>query len=334
MLKRMGCGTSASVAVPRRRGWLARLALFLGGIFILLVSTALVLLLAVGAAANAWSSFRAWVGMVALAPCLGGGFWCLIYALRGRPPGIGRAPPPRKRELSLRGLVVTIAAAVGLSLIVFALGVRDAGGLERLLLRHPMHLAVAAWYALLFLAALPLVITVHELCHLAAGAVLRFRFAFIQVGPIALAREDGRLTFCWNRPIPDDVLGLQSSMPAGDDALEWRLAIHSAGGPALNFVTAALVWVAIRAAAPTSAPHAALLDACKVAGGASALIGIWNLFPFRTRRGTLSDGGRILYVLRARTDAGLMLLRVGVRYARAQRPHDWNLPATLARVQR
>jgi len=188
-------------------------------------------------------------------------------------------------------------------------------------------LAVWIWHLLLCAALAPLVVVIHELGHALAGALVGFRFQLVQVGPVALVRGPEGLRLRWHQRVPGQVLGQQSSAPEDDRALPARLAVHGAGGPALNLFVTALAWgTAAAAGRPSSTAGAAALGFLKVLGALS-LFGLVDLFPLRLR-GQLSDGARILHALQAaRSPARIALLKASMRQARALRPREWSLPA-------
>jgi hypothetical protein len=178
---------------------------------------------------------------------------------------------------------------------------------------------------LLALFVLPLVVAIHELGHVLAGALTGMRFHFVQVGPVALLRTSEGLRLRWNQPLPDDLLGLQSSVFEGERANVACLVTHAAGGAALNAATAALAWGLTTAIGPaTTVGGAVAMDVVRVAGLLSAL-GVLNLVPFRTPRGRFTDGALIRNYVRLGEPALSALLNVSRRYARAQRPRDWGV---------
>ncbi|HVO17883.1 MAG TPA: hypothetical protein VMU15_01420 [Anaeromyxobacter sp.] len=183
------------------------------------------------------------------------------------------------------------------------------------------------WHLLLCAALAPLVVLVHELGHALAGALVGFRFQLVQVGPVALLRGPEGLRLRWHQRVPGQVLGQQSSAPEDDRALPARLAVHGAGGPALNLLTAVLAWGAVAAAGQPSGPAGAAALGILEGLGALSVFGLVDLFPMRLR-GQLSDGARIVHALRAaRSPAGIALLRASMRQARALRPREWSLSA-------
>jgi len=197
----------------------------------------------------------------------------------------------------------------------------------------PPMLAAWIWHLLLCAALAPVVVVIHELGHALAGALAGFRFQLVQVGPLALVRGPEGLRLRLGQRVPGRALGQQSSAPEDDRALPFRLAVHGAGGPALNLLVSGLA-LALAAAAgrPSSAAGAAALSLLRTLGVLS-LFPLVELVPLHLM-GQPSDGARILHALRsARSAAGIALLRASMRQARALRPREWGLSAgELARL--
>ncbi len=193
------------------------------------------------------------------------------------------------------------------------------------------HTGRFGWYLAggtlpLLIAFTPVVIVIHELGHVLAGALLGFRFQFVQVGRVQVVRTLHGVRLRWNQPLPDDILGLQSSIPDGDEVSISRLVAHAAGGPVLNLATAALA-LGVAAVTPVrSATAEALLAVVRLVGVFSGLA-IVNLLPFRTPRGRLSDGALILHYLRVGAPSLSAFMRVMRRSAVGQRPREWGIDA-------
>jgi hypothetical protein len=90
-----------------------------------------------------------------------------------------------------------------------------------------------------YLAALALVVIVHEAGHLGAGYIVGFRFSHISIGPFSLANQHGRLKVNIRRS-PSGAAGLVGMHVAGVRRLRKRLLIFISGGPTANFVSFAL----------------------------------------------------------------------------------------------
>ncbi len=253
-------------------------------------------------------------------------------ASRGLRPSSGRHPNSvpgkgRSRPVSLREAVATVTVCLAILMSLFALAVHDAGGVERLLLTNGTHGAISGWWLLLPVLGLPLAVTIHELGHVLAGTLTGMRFQFVQVGPVALLRTSGGLRLRWNHPLPDDVLGLQSSVPEGERAIVARLVAHAAGGAALNIVTATLAWgLTAAVGSATTLAGTMAIDLVRAVGVLSAL-GALNLVPLRTPRGRFTDGALIRNYVRLGGPALRAFLRVNGHHARAGRPKEWGVDA-------
>jgi hypothetical protein len=155
----------------------------------------------------------------------------------------------------------------------------------------------ADYIVTLYLFALALAVAVHEVGHLFAGWMVGFRFSSITIGPIGLRLEYGRLK-----------IHFQSRLPAGGYAgmhvnqirrLRCRLLIFTAGGPAANLLSAAVI--------PFFLAHASLNDswlsvAAEIFWIISRILGIANLLPFRIAI-LYPDGAMIRLLLWSRSQA-------------------------------
>lgn len=317
-----GTGMHASANGTTAVRCFARVALILAGIVVWLASGALALLFVMWFVVG-----KSWVlGIAGMAVSFLGfalGQKCLGRGLQ-RSTRMKTGP---SRPVSMLKVVITVAVCSAILLTLFALTVHDAGGFERLLLERRTHGAILGWFLLLSLAITPIVILIHELGHVLAGAVVGLRFQFVQVGPVALVRERESLRLRWNQPLPDDVLGFQSSIPEGEQVRVANVVAHAAGGVVLNLVTVALAGVVAAAVGPgRTAGGVALLDAVKVAAVLSAL-GVLNLVPFRTPRGRLTDGALMVYYMRRGEQALSSFLQASKRHARGLRPREWDVDA-------
>jgi hypothetical protein len=293
--------------------WFARITLLFVGAALLLASGVALLMFLLSLVASA-----SWLwgvgGAAASTAGLALGVVCLRRALRyPRPPAVMLARPVRMREIFL---------GVGLLLVAIALVFRGTG---------PLGQYLAGGTPLLIIALTPVVVVIHELGHVLAGALVGFRFQFVQAGPVQVARTPAGVRLRWNQPLPDDVLGLQSSLPDGDVVSIPRLVAHAAGGPLLNLATAALAYGVSSAVSPDRGAVAeAFLTVVRLVGVFSGLA-VVNLIPFRTPRGRLTDGALIIHYLRTGSPALSAFMRASRRQALAERPREWAIEArTLA----
>lgn len=148
----------------------------------------------------------------------------------------------------------------------------------------------------LFIFALVLTITVHELGHLLAGWAVGFRFADIRVGPFSLRLEHGRPRIAFYR----ETFGSGSAgMYVGSvRRLRRRLMIFLAGGPLANVVSVPTTVLLFNYA------FAGLAETWVGTLGAqftvfSLIAGMVNLMPIKVA-GLLSDGARLQMFFRSR----------------------------------
>jgi Peptidase family M50 len=132
-------------------------------------------------------------------------------------------------------------------------------------------------------------VVVHEIGHAFAMQRLRWPVHMIAVFPVAYHTKTGRLT--WWAGLDGDIGGLVTTSPPALRPLWTDMVVYGAG-PLANFACAAIML-----------PIVALLRIPVIEatlgsfGAASFLLAIGNLVPFKTWRGTASDGARILTVI-------------------------------------
>ncbi|HEV3052578.1 MAG TPA: M50 family metallopeptidase [Longimicrobium sp.] len=178
------------------------------------------------------------------------------------------------------------------------------------------------------IAAMWLAILAHEVGHLIGGALARFRFHLLVVGPLRVERDDDRIRVRLNRDL-SLYGGIAGSLPTGMHALPRRLGLMVAGGPAVSFLlagaTAALIGGPL-AGAPV--PLMSLLGMMMIV---SSGLGVVTLIPMRFS-GFASDGARLLRRLCGGPQAGreaAMLSLIGISVA-GTAPRDW--PAETVRA--
>lgn len=171
----------------------------------------------------------------------------------------------------------------------------------------------------LFFLVLVSNIVVHELGHLLAGWMVEFRFNSINIGPLSVRMEYGRLK-----------VQVRKTLPAGGYAgmhvdrvrrLRRRLLVFTAGGPSANLLSAALI-ASLLAYDPL--PTSWLSVAGDIFWKISVLIGVANFLPFRL--GMLyPDGARIamLFTSRARSRRWMSLCAIGSQGQAGVRPIRW-----------
>ncbi len=153
----------------------------------------------------------------------------------------------------------------------------------------------AFWQYVVLLLSLPilyfLVVGWHELGHVLAGLLMRFKFMSLTIGPFAWRRYHDRIRFTWNRNINLSG-GLAYMLPQGEENMARRFATFAAGGPGASLVLAALGFGLSFGLAEGSTAEL-LLGAL---GVFSFVIFALTIAPFRAG-GFSSDGRRILTLL-------------------------------------
>ncbi len=172
---------------------------------------------------------------------------------------------------------------------------------------------------MLFFLALGLTLVVHESGHLLAGWMVEFRFNSISIGPFSVRMEYGRLKVQIRRMLP---AGGYAGMHVDKiRRLRHRLLVFTAGGPAANLLSAALV-ASFLAYDPLATSW--LSVAGDIFWKISVMIGFANFLPFRL--GMLyPDGARIamLFASRARSRRWMSLTAIGSQGQAGVRPKHW-----------
>lgn len=188
-------------------------------------------------------------------------------------------------------------------------------------------LAQAIFAALGMLIGTWLIIAVHELGHTVAGYLAGFRLQHISVGPLKLQRTpDG-----WkaSRSQHGVFVGMSHSVPGPDlqeasqDAVRRARAVRLAGGAAANVFTGLLA-LGLAWALPEGRE---MVGAVLMTFGILSLAtGVVNLIPFRTGSGLVTDGARLLPLLRGTPEAGRDVALAAVRAEAydGTRPGDWS----------
>jgi hypothetical protein len=177
----------------------------------------------------------------------------------------------------------------------------------------------------------------HELGHVVAGALARFRFHVYILGPLRVERDvgTGQIGARYNREL-GTWGGMAGSFPQDARDLRRRVAMLLAGGPLASLLLAAAAVIALAAAAGAMSPL--VRGVVAIAGLFSGGIGLVTLLPMR---GT--DGGRLLRLKRggppAEREAAVFgivgLLTSGVRRATGRRhwpTRRWARPTARPRT--
>ena len=187
----------------------------------------------------------------------------------------------------------------------------------------------SGWLVLLVLTLLLLFTAlVHELGHLLAGYLVRFRFQILVVGPIRVSRVNGRLQV--QRQQGGSLFnGLAASLPNEMDKLERRLLYYALGGPLasllLTLVTL-LVVVLLGNDLTRMLDYLWLWECCLFTAVASYFFLLTSLRPGTYQNGMVADGGRILMVLNDSPQAQRWQALVMLNAAdfAGERPSQWD----------
>lgn len=223
------------------------------------------------------------------------------------------------RRKTLLAIVLTLlGAVVGLGIGYFA-------GLS---LKHS-HLSreQEIWLLVAMLLALPLPIAVHELGHVIGGWISGFRFQLYIVGPLKIAREEGRIRVGLNSSL-GLAGGLAACLPVNDKDLRNGMLRMVLGGPVASLVLAGAGFAAMLAVSQTVA-HTVLLLVAFI----SLLVGIATGIP-STIGHFNSDGARVLMLLRggAEADRWCAVAALQARSMAGERPREW--PCALIEILR
>jgi hypothetical protein len=143
-------------------------------------------------------------------------------------------------------------------------------------------------------AALLVVVTVHELGHTVVGCTLGMKLRSFVTGPLQWDIREGKWRFRFN-PMgiisPEGAVGV---VPTSSDERRWRDICMLAAGPGANLCLA-VISLSVAFTAESDAPLQTL-GLLALLGAFSLLIGVVNLVPFHTGS-NYSDGARIYQLL-------------------------------------
>ncbi len=225
---------------------------------------------------------------------------------------------PQKTPSALRGQLKPLVYGMGFGAVGAVIGILIAeyakGSLPDVQLGTAGKVALVA----LAVAAFPLVVALHELGHLLGGIAVGFRPLLFMVGPLRIERsgEGFRTRVQWKGALFG---GLAACVPADTRDLRRRMLVLIAGGPAINFVTGAVLLAGCLLAGPVGDLVLVVL------GGMSLLIGLSALVP--TGAGNFySDGVRMVRLLRGGADVEREVAALGLigMSSAGVRPRDWS----------
>ncbi len=185
------------------------------------------------------------------------------------------------------------------------------------------------WLVLIAMTLLLLLTaTVHELGHLLAGYLVRFRFQVLVVGPLRISGGNGRLR--WQRQRGGSLFnGLAASLPNEMDNLARRLLYFALGGPLASLL---LALVALGVALFLGSDLRRMLDylwlwECSLfTAVVSYFFLLTSMRPGTYHNGMVADGGRILMVAAEwpQAERWQALVRLNVADMAGKRPSQWD----------
>ncbi len=185
------------------------------------------------------------------------------------------------------------------------------------------------WLVLIAMTLLLLLTaTVHELGHLLAGYLVRFRFQVLVVGPLRISGGNGRLR--WQRQRGGSLFnGLAASLPNEMDNLARRLLYFALGGPLASLL---LALVALGVALFLGSDLRRMLDylwlwECSLfTAVVSCFFLLTSMRPGTYHNGMVADGGRILMVAAEwpQAERWQALVRLNVADMAGKRPSQWD----------
>lgn len=171
----------------------------------------------------------------------------------------------------------------------------------------------------LVVTALALTVIVHELGHVIAGWLVGFRFRMINLGPLSLGREHGRLRMGWRQGM---FVGSTGMTTQSMRSMHRRLLIFVMGGPAANILSIPAAVLLVNHLLPNLTGTS--LEALAAQFAVFSLVaGFANLAPLRSS--VLSDGARIELLIRggSRARRWLTLEAIQRLYVRGTRARRW-----------
>ncbi|MFZ4632912.1 MAG: M50 family metallopeptidase [Saprospiraceae bacterium] len=198
---------------------------------------------------------------------------------------------------------------------------------------RPEGIGEMLWLAVVFVIALWLVLAIHELGHLLAGLAQGFRFGLYIAGPLGARNEGGATKWFLNTDF-QSFGGLAATLPRRFDEprLTHKFAWVVAAGPLSSLIWAVLAfglaWWIEKEAVQASITTKTLVCMFSFSGLFSTIIFAVTAFPIRTKGGFMSDGARMMSLLRGGPSAAfeqailssIGLLAEGKRYGEFPEP--------------
>jgi hypothetical protein len=183
------------------------------------------------------------------------------------------------------------------------------------------------FFVLQILAAILVVLAIHEAGHAIAGLALRMKVIGFVVGPFQWYKPFGRWKFTFHAARLMAFVGQTMVAPTTIENFRNRKVIQVAAGPAASLLAGALAVAAILTARGT--PWAGEWGILAVFADISTLVGLLNLIPFGSKA-MYSDGAKLYQLLRGGlwADYHRAMGMVSAIVASPLRPRDYDI-ATL-----
>jgi len=224
-------------------------------------------------------------------------------------------------------LVFVVFAGIG-ALAGFFLG----DGLLQGVAVEQLTLFDALLLAAIIPAVLLVIVALHEAGHTVAGYLAGFQLQHISVGPLRLRRTPRG----WqaSRSQHGFFQGMSHSVPgaalqeAPEPVVRRGRALRLVGGAAANVLTGLLA-LGAASALPETGEATTAAAGLNLFAVASVAVGVVNLVPFRTSGGLITDGARLVPLLRGTPAAGrdIALATVRAEAYGGTRPRDWSAKA-------
>lgn len=201
--------------------------------------------------------------------------------------------------------------------------------LLRLRLAADSSIFQSGWLVLVALTLLLLLTAmVHELGHLLAGYLVRFRFQTLIVGVVRVSRVNGRLQ--WRLQRSGSLFnGLVASLPVEMDNLARRLLYFALGGPLASLLLSLLALAVVLYLGSDLTRMLTVLwlwECCLFTAIASYFFLLTSLRPGSYHNGMMADGGRIVMLLAQSSQAlrWQALVQLNVADLAGKRPSCWD----------
>ncbi len=177
------------------------------------------------------------------------------------------------------------------------------------------------------LAAILMVILIHELGHLVGGRIAGYSFFMLTVGPFKWVREQDKVRMRWNTSL-NTFGGLALMVPTLSESESRRMGYFILGGPVASFGLFLFAMLGVFLVHLTQFSSFFVIHAgffLMIVAAMSLVIGISALIPFSSR-GFASDGKQFLDLLRGGkyAERRLLMLALASQSFHGKRPREWD----------